>query len=187
MKTMATGDVTTAHPDRVVCVLDAKYPYFYLSENTSLINPGLSTWTGMVTASRGKLQLQVPWTAEWVRVVTEIHPGEPDDVVEAYDDVIELGYWSATGLAAVLDWSQTLAGPVDLLPGDYRLRYHVRDSSREETGRGKVAEALIQLWRARLGAKEELRITGALGNFWHPGARLRSVWNDLPCPSTPLR
>ncbi|MFE5565671.1 hypothetical protein ACFQ68_11830 [Amycolatopsis japonica] len=180
---MAAGDVTTAHPDRVDCVLDVEYPYFYLSENTSLINPGLSTWTGMVTASKGKLQLQVPWTAEWVRVVTEIHPGEPDDVVEAYDDVIEFGYWSATGLAAVLDWSQTLVSPLDLLPGDHRLRYHVRDSSREG---GKVAEALIQLWPSRLGVKEELRITGALGKFWHPGARLKSVWDDLPCPSTPL-
>ncbi|WP_340687967.1 hypothetical protein LCL61_18430 [Amycolatopsis coloradensis] len=180
---MAAGDVTTAHPERVDCVLDAQYPYFYLSENTSLINPGLSTWTGMVTAARGKLQMQVPWTAERVHVVTEIYPGEPDDVIEAYDDVIEFGYSSATGLAAVLDWSQTLAGPVDLLPGDHRLRYHVRDLSREAVEPGAesavAAEALIQLWPAKLGEKEELRITGALGNFWHPGARLRNVWNGL--------
>ncbi|MFJ8911094.1 hypothetical protein [Amycolatopsis sp. NPDC102389] len=181
---MSAGDVTAAHPDRVDCVLDAQHPYFYLSENTALINPGVSTWTGMVTASSGKLKLQVPWTATRVRVVTEVHPGRPEDVIGLYDDVIEFGYWSATGLAAVLDWSWTLASPLNLQPGgagDYRLRYHVRDSSHGAadpgSGRGAVAEALIQLWPAKLGGKEELRITGALGNFWHPGSRLKSVWN----------
>ncbi|KZB88392.1 hypothetical protein [Amycolatopsis regifaucium] len=182
---MSAGDVTGAHPDRAVCVLDTQYPYFYLSENTALINPGVSTWTGMVTASSGKLKLQVPWTAKRVRVVAEVHSDRPEDVIENYDDVIEFGYWSATGLAAVLDWSRTLASPLELLPGgagDYRLRYHVREYSREAADlgseRGAVAEALIQLWPAKLGGKEELRITGALGTFWHPGSRLKTVWND---------
>ncbi|ANN16004.1 hypothetical protein SD37_10365 [Amycolatopsis orientalis] len=181
---MSAGDVTAAHPARIDRVLDAQHPYFYLSENTTLINPRLSTWTGMVTAASGKLKLQVPWTAKQVRVVTEICDGGPEELIEHYDDVIEFGYRSATGSAAVLDWSQTLMSPVDLPgPGDYCLRYHVRDLSREseEAGieRGPMAEALVQLWPSKLSEKKELRITGTFGNFWHPGSRLRSVWDGL--------
>ncbi|KZB86506.1 hypothetical protein [Amycolatopsis regifaucium] len=179
---MSVGDVTAAHPARIDRVLDAQHPYFYLSENTALINPRISTWSGMVTAAGGKLRLQVPWTVKRVRVVTQMYAVEPENVIEAYDDVIEFGYRSATGLAALLDWSRTLASPLDLPgPGDYRLRYHVRASPREAVEPGieriPMAEALLQLWPSKLGGQEELRITGELGNFWHPGSRLKSVWN----------
>ncbi|WP_410604731.1 hypothetical protein [Amycolatopsis sp. lyj-90] len=131
--------------------------------------------------------MQVPWTADRVRVVTEVYPGIPADVTDSYDDVIEFGYRSATGLAAILDWTRTLVCPWDPLPvgaGDYRVRYHVRDHCGEAVELRErpdpMAETLLQIWPASLGVPEEIKVTGALGDFWHPAGKLRRVWDIWP-------
>lgn len=177
---MSASEAESAYPDRVECDLDNQYAYFYLSENTALINPGVSTWGGMVTASAGKLKLQVPWRADRVSLTVETHERKPADALDGYDDVIEFDYWSATGLAAILDWTQSLAcalNPLPIGPGDYRIRYHVTEKEYADSDPGphRNARTLIQIWPGRLGVEQELKITGRLGNFWHPGKKLRSA------------
>ncbi|MFI0805497.1 hypothetical protein SAMN04489729_7031 [Amycolatopsis lurida] len=178
----ASEDAVTC-PGRTVCELDVRHPFFYLVENTSLINHLVSTWSGMVTASAGNLKLQLPSYASLASVAIEIHREEPVDVVEQFQDVIEFSYPSVTGRPAVLDWSRTLVCELNPLPvgaGDYRVRYHVQASA--EVGNHfdlrspGSAKALVQIWPASLEQLKELKITGALGEFWHPGERLRRAW-----------
>ncbi|MFC9249876.1 hypothetical protein [Amycolatopsis thailandensis] len=181
---MSIDEATATRSEQDTCVVDAQYPYFFISEGTDLVNPGVLSHSGMVNASPGKVKLQVPWIASQVRVVTEIRTERPATELDTYEDVIEFGYRSATGLAAILDWTRKLSCEWDPLPigaGDYRLRYHVRDglghAADGDTPKGSVAEALIQIWPGGLGELEELKISSAFGHFWHPGSRLRDVWN----------
>jgi hypothetical protein len=175
----ASEDAATC-PGRAVCEHDTRYPFFYLTEDTSLINHQVSTWSGMVTASTGKLKLQLPSCASLASVAFEMHHEEPADVVGQFEDVIEFSYPSATGRPAVLDWSRALAcelKPLPAGPGDYRIRYHVQAPAEaadhsDFRSPGK-AHALVQIWPASLEQLKELKITGALGNFWHPGQLLR--------------
>ncbi|MEV7043741.1 hypothetical protein [Amycolatopsis sp. NPDC051061] len=177
---MSASESAPACPGRAEYELDAEYPYFYICEDTSLINHRVSTWSGMVTASAGKLKLQLPSCASVAGVTVEMHREEPVDVVDCFEDVVEFGYPSATGNPAVLDWSRALVcelTPLPAGPGDYRIRYHVRgvgttanDSDFRSPGK---AEALLQIWPGAPAQLKEVKITSALGEFWHPGQRLR--------------
>ncbi|GAB3733787.1 hypothetical protein GCM10027598_58710 [Amycolatopsis oliviviridis] len=160
--------------ERIELALRCESSYFYFSEGTQLINPGVPTVGGMITASPGKLQLQVPWRARTARIKVETYRREPAVLLDDYDDAIEFGYWSATGDAAVLDSSRTLVHDLGRLPigaGDYRFRYHVREFDATPSSPGE-ARMLLQIWPDFLGAMEELKITGRHGNFWHPGQML---------------
>jgi hypothetical protein len=177
---MSASESAASCPGRTECDLDAEYPYFYLSEHTSLINHRVPTWSGMVTASAGKLKLQLPSRVNRACVALEIHRVEPAVVLDRFDDVIEFGYPSATGDAALLDWSRALVcdlPPLPSGPGDYRIRYHVREFAETAGSPGSPAlpraVALIQIWPGSCRDQTELKITSTFGNFWHPGARLR--------------
>ncbi|MDQ7810903.1 hypothetical protein Q5425_44880 [Amycolatopsis sp. A133] len=177
---MSASESPATHPGRTECDLDAEYPYFYLSEHTSLINHRVSTWSGMVTASAGKLKLQLPSRANRACVAIEVHRTEPAGVLDDFDDAIEFGYPSATGAPALLDWSRALVSDLPLLPGgpgDYRVRYHVKEPAEpgRRPGAGSLprAAALVQIWPGACREQAELKITSAFGEFWHPGSRLR--------------
>ncbi|WIX98180.1 hypothetical protein QRX60_29390 [Amycolatopsis mongoliensis] len=177
---MSASESAATYPGRVEFDLDAEYPYFYISENTSLINHRVSTWSGMVTASAGKLKLQLPSCASVASVAVEMHHAEPADFLDCFEDVVEFGYPSATGCPAMLDWSRALVcelRPLPGGPGDYRIRYHVKgpagSAGRSDFRSSEKAEALVQIWPGSPGQLKELKITGVLGSFWHPGDRLR--------------
>ncbi|MFC3452634.1 hypothetical protein [Amycolatopsis speibonae] len=171
---MSASSSEGSQPDRVECALDAEHPHFRISEGTTLINPGVSTATGMVTASAGKLRMQIPVGMNRATLVVETFRGSPVDLIDTYDDVIEFGYWSATGAVAVLDWSLALLcclSPLPIGAGDYRMRYHVRSGGPDQGA--LEAEMLIQIWPGALGTEKELKITSQFGHFWQPGERLR--------------
>lgn len=177
---MSASESVSTYPGRAEFDLDAEYPFFYISEDSSLINHRVPTWSGVVTASAGKMKLQLPSPAGVARVAVEIHHAEPEDVVDCFEDVVEFGYPSSTGYPAVLDWSRALVCALKPLPGgagDYCVRYHVKAAAEpaenaDSRSSGKV-EALLQIWPGLLERQRELKITGALGRFWHPGERLR--------------
>lgn len=158
------------------CRVDSRFPYFYVGEYEKLDIPGAAAWSGMVTVKAGRLKFLLPICAHPVTVVVEVHQGRPADLTEGYEDVIECGYRSATGRPAILHWSEDQACLLNSLPhgpGDYRLRYHVREMANQATvgdACGDDAESLIQIWPASLGRHEELRIEGRLGSYWHPYA-----------------
>lgn len=154
--------------------MDGRFPYFYLGEGADLRIPGSIAWTGLVSTWSGGLKLRTPAGARSCAVAVEVHRDRPPDRIADYHDVVECGYRSAIGCPALLDWSRVALArlsPLPSGPGDYRLRYHLREA-RAVPGGGRAA-ALIQFWSAELGEPEELKISGRPGFFWHPAGTLR--------------
>ena len=164
---MSTSGLRSTSPARFVCGVDNRFPYFYLSESEPVSIPLASGWGGLVEVRSGRLQMRMPSSTRAATVFVEVHEEEPVGAADDYEDVVEVGYRSPTGNPAVLDWSKALVDPLKPLPcgpGDYRVRYHVRSTKPGQ---------LVEFWPAKPKEPEEVKVTGALGNFWHPGGRLR--------------
>ncbi|WP_062345305.1 hypothetical protein [Herbidospora yilanensis] len=91
-------------------------------------------------------------STQWGRIpfTVTVADRDPGADLDGYDDVVEIGYSSASGRVVMagwaLDWSDDDARhlpPLPAGPGDYRLRYHVRGIDAE---RCAVDDHYLQIW-----------------------------------------
>ncbi|WP_191304124.1 hypothetical protein [Lentzea cavernae] len=149
------------------------FPYFTISGGVESQGPS-RPWHGeIVTACAGALRFQLPDGARTATLTVEAFSSPPGCVAADFDDVVEVGYRSATGEPSLLDWAQRplcVLGPLLTGPGDYRVRYHVREVRFPHGAelRPPGVDVLLRIWPDVPGEPVAVKITSDWARCWHP-------------------
>ncbi|WP_092614150.1 hypothetical protein [Jiangella sp. DSM 45060] len=104
-----------------------------------------------------------------VRIVA--HASAPPAAADEWDDVVEVSVAVPPGSSPRWStWAGEASGPLDLAPGEYRVRVSAR--GRDAGAAGELAEGpvdfyLVDLWPDPARPDEVLRSRSANAEFWH--------------------
>lgn len=154
-----------------------KFAQFYLCEPVQdpFRRSGARLANGLLSAVPGMVQCMVGAQVESVALTAATHLSAPAAYLEDYEDVVELSYLATHAQLNVVTWGegQVTVLPLPAGPGEYRIRYHLRNM--DPGGKTRVAadghhigECLVQIWPAPAEAAEQLKITSMAARFWHP-------------------
>ncbi|MFB4293958.1 hypothetical protein ACBI99_40430 [Nonomuraea sp. ATR24] len=107
---------------------------------------------GVISVMEGTALLTIGTHYGKVRFDVQVTPFEPDPDLDAYEDIVEIGFTSATGSVSLHEWGDEeiyALPPLPSGPGQYRLRYHVHglDESHCDYYEEQAPDRyLLQIW-----------------------------------------
>jgi hypothetical protein len=104
-----------------------------------------------------------------VRIV--LQKGAPHLIENGWEDVVEVSTSVPEGAEpGWLTWACEDGGPIDVAPGDYRVRVSANDRDAGAAGEfvdGVLDEYLVELWPAAKEPDAVLRTTSRNAQYWH--------------------
>jgi len=134
------------------------------------------TPVGIVGAEPGAAILLTGLHTGTVGFTVTVDDHDPGADLDAYEDVVEIGFESRDGAASLVGWGEEYSRdlpPLPAGPGSYRLRYHARgmdEGAAAQDADEPIDEYLLQIWPAPASPATTLKRTSQQCAYWQDQA-----------------